>query len=180
LISFLTIGKDDFKFIEKFIHKINLDNSLIFLESVVLYVYMAICLTIRNRVALQFTQSYEALILSRMTIVSRRKPPFYDGHSSLYSTVRRWQFIVDVRPRFYDSSVSYERSFTLIPDISSCIDYTSSSLSNVLVSIGDIGVGGTRTFQFSRPELLVFLYLFKFHNEFCGLTTIYCYRDCNR
>lgn len=56
----------------------------------------------------------------------------------------------------YDSFVSYESSFTLILDISVSIDYASSSLSDVLVSIGDIGVGGTRTFQFSRPELLDF------------------------
>lgn len=82
---------------------------------------------------------------------------FYDGHLSLYPAVRRRQFIAVV-PRGYNSSVSYERSFTLIPDISARIDYASSSLSDVLVSIGNrcgrnahVPVFSTRIARFPMP-----------------------------
>ena len=128
-----------------------------------------------------FTQSQsKRVILARMTIFSRRKPPFYDGHSSLYPTVRRRQFIADVRPRFmtppFPTSV-LSLSFQIYLPVYG-IDYASSSLSDVLVSIGDIGVGGTRTFHFSRPELL------DFFNVYLNVTSNFCKsdrcRDCDR
>lgn len=102
-----------------------------------------------------------------MTILCQRKPlvlwrpfvlVFYCPPATIYCRCSS---------RLYDTSVSLRaRSFTLTPDISARIDYASSSLSDVLVSIGDRCGRNAHVPVFFRPELLDFLSPFKFHVEF--------------
>lgn len=107
-----------------------------------------------------------------MTILSRRKPlvlwrPFELVFYCPPTTIYRRCIVSALRFHCF----LQVRSFTLTPDISARIDYASSSLSDVLVSIGDrcgrnahVPVFSTRIARFPMPA-------FKFHVEFLRIAS---------